>query len=795
LDSAVHALGEIYQAGDLCIDVGRHRVAREGSEIPLPNLSFELLLALAKAHPRMLTTEELLESVWAPAVVNPETVGQRVKLLRQALGDNPRAPRYVVGVRGLGYRMDVPVARAERDRKPHGATEANDATIAQASAVTGAARGLERGSPDSISVSAEPRASTVSSIAAVPDALRARARLAYWVGGAAVALLLGASLAWLLIHRQPTARVAEQIASQSLTMPGGAPAPRGPRKVRLAILPFENLSPEPADAFFTDGLYEEIISTLAEQLPGVEVISRTTMTSERLKSQPVGFVASAFGATHVIEGSVRREGTHVRVTLQLIDAGTDQHVWSKSYDRTLESALTLQSEVAGELASQLSLQLPASTPSKGLPTRDADAYDEYLKAVVALSVGMHAGPPGPELLRDVERMLTQAIGRDPGFALAYAQRARVATYAYQLYGSDPQHIRDDVARAKSLGPREPVVLGAEGLYLVNMEENERALTSLNAAETLGLTDPEWLIPKTLLLLRMGRVDDAVRTQQHMMELDPANPRVILTAGGNLTLLRRPAEVLRVIQLLKAQFPDVYFWNRAWTLFDFTGRTQELRQAFDRSHGGQTLAQIAANPGALSMSFEVLRFEHRYRELDQLLQLMPPGLVPYAPSYLEFYEIHTDNVPAALYRGWSALLLGDEARAAREGQSLLAFVKTQNVSPRVTFFFRRLEAEGHVFAHQPAAAIEAASASLELMPRDKDAMTWIGVALAAARVYAWAGARERAVTLLEQLATVSPGAPPAFITRDPLIAVPLAPDSQYQALAGRLEAQMAALSLN
>jgi Tol biopolymer transport system component/DNA-binding winged helix-turn-helix (wHTH) protein len=90
-------------------------VAREGVEIPLPNLSFELLLALAKAHPRMLTTDELLESVWAPAVVNPETVGQRVKLLRQALGEDPRTPRYVVGVRGLGYRMDVPVTREQRD--------------------------------------------------------------------------------------------------------------------------------------------------------------------------------------------------------------------------------------------------------------------------------------------------------------------------------------------------------------------------------------------------------------------------------------------------------------------------------------------------------------------------------------------------------------------------------------------------------------------------------------------------------------------------------------------------------
>jgi TolB-like protein/DNA-binding winged helix-turn-helix (wHTH) protein len=754
----------VYQAGDLCIDVGRHRVTRDGLDIALPNLSFDLLLALAKAHPRMLTTDELLETVWAPAVVNPETVGQRVKLLRQALGDDPRAPRYVVGVRGLGYRMDVSVTRVERE-----------------------------GSPDSTPVPAEPRAPTPSLIAAVPDAVRPRAQLLYWVGGAAAALVFGAGLTWWLIQRQPASGVPGQFTSQSVTMrSGGARAPSGPAKVRLAILPFENLSPEPANAFFTDGLYEEIVSTLAEQLRGVEVISRTTMTSARLKAQPVGFVASTLGATHVIEGSVRREGQHVRVTLQLIDAGTDQHVWSKSYDRTLESALTLQSEVAGELASQLSVQLPASTPSEGLPTRDPEAYDEYLRAVVALSVGLRAGPPSPERLRDIERMLTRAIGRDPSFALAYAQRAIVGKYAYQLYGSDPRHIRDDVERAKSLGPREPVVLGAEGLYLESMEENERALTVLNAAEALGLTEPMWLIPKINLLLRMGRVDEAVRTQQHMVELDPANPRVIFSAAGNLTIMRRPPEALRVIQLLQAQFPDVCSAYRGLTLFAFTGRTQELRQTFDRQQSGQTLAQIAANPVAVSNSFEVLRYERRYRELDQLLQLIPPGPFNYAPSYLEFYEIHTDDVPAALYRGWSALLLGDEARAEREGQSLLAFVRTRSVSP--AFFSRRLEAEGHVFARQPAAAIDAASASLELMPRDKDAMTWMGVALAAARVYAWAGARERAVSLLEQLATVSPGAPPAFITRDPLIALPLANDPRYQSLKAKLEGQMAATQL-
>jgi TolB-like protein/DNA-binding winged helix-turn-helix (wHTH) protein/Tfp pilus assembly protein PilF len=790
LDSAVHALGEIYQAGDLCIDVGRHRVAREGVEIPLPNLSFELLLALAKAHPRLLTTDELLETVWAPAVVNPETVGQRVKLLRQALGDDPHAPRYVVGVRGLGYRMDVPVTRAERDPQapPRGAPEANGATVVQALAATVSEQRLER--PDSTS---GPQNPTASSSAAVLHALRPRAHPAYWIGSAAVALLLGFGLTWWLIQRQAPSGVTGQIASQSVAVSSGARASRGPRKVRLAILPFENLSPEPANAFFTEGMHEELITTLAERLRGVEVISRTTMTSGRVKAQPVTFVASTLGATHVIEGSVRREGEHVRVTLQLIDAGTDQHVWSKSYDRTLSSALTLQSEVADEVASQLSVQLLTAAPSAGPPTQDAEAYDQYLKAVVALRTTF--GNATAEDFRKIDEMLSRAISRDPRFALAYAQRARTGTLRFIARGEGQlARVSDDLERAKSLAPREPMVIGAEGYYLYALGENERALARLDTAEELGVTDPVWLIPKTRVLLRTGRVEEAVRTQQRMLELDPADPLVIAFVVDGLNLLRRPTDAMRVIHLAETQFPDLYRYMRCRALFDFAGRTQDLRQAMEHWTHDLAPAQVAADLNAMRDWFDLLRYEHRYQTLDQLVQLMPTTL--WAPENFEIYDMSMGNAPEReQIGGWSALLQGDAARAAQAGRGLLAYVKSQKPSPRSAFFLHQLEAQGHVFAGQSAAAIEAARASLELVPRERDAVSWIGVATIAARVYAWAGARDEAVTLLEQLATATPGLPPAYVTRDPLVVVPLAANPQYQALAGRLEAQMTALNLN
>jgi hypothetical protein len=199
------------------------------------------------------------------------------------------------------------------------------------------------------------------------------------------------------------------------------------------------------------------------------------------------------------------------------------------------------------------------------------------------------------------------------------------------------------------------------------------------------------------------------------------------------------------------------------------------------------------------SYELLRFEHRYAELSRLLQLVPATPVPYGEvsNEYELYDVgEIGTVPAGVqYRGWTALLMGDRAAAAREGQGLLRFVRTRTATPRTEFFLRRLEAEGELFSGRAEQAIQSASASLALVPRTSNATAWIGVAMMAARIDAWGGAPTQADNLLKQLAVANPGLPPAIITRDPLFAVPLAHDAQYQSLSRSLEAQMTALNLH
>ena len=197
--------------------------------------------------------------------------------------------------------------------------------------------------------------------------------------------------------------------------------PSSPGHYRIAVVPFENLSSDPANGFFTDGMHEEILSTLTSRTPDLEVISRTTMMLYRATPKPVTQIAKELGVTHVLEGTVRREGDKVRVTLQLIDARSDRQLWTESFDRTLAHAMTLQTEVATQVTSKLAVKL-AANPARPAPPDNPEAYDLWLRANLAWQNVSNASLS--EILR-VEQMYTQAIALDEKYAAAYADRARV----------------------------------------------------------------------------------------------------------------------------------------------------------------------------------------------------------------------------------------------------------------------------------------------------------------------------------------------------------------------------------
>jgi TolB-like protein/DNA-binding winged helix-turn-helix (wHTH) protein len=778
LDSAVHDLGEMYQAGDLCIDVGRHRVAREGVEIPLPNLSFELLLALAKAHPRMLTTDELLESIWAPAVVNPETVGQRVKLLRQALGDDPRAPRYVVGVRGLGYRMDVPVARAEREpRAPAHTAQPSLGGRAGEVPETGSGPGARR-----------PPAGMAETPAARRFFRRSLTSPSFWALAVAALVAVGTISYLTLRVSRLDHRSSPQVARQLATGNSGTLiAPRA--KPRLAILPFENLSPDPADAFFTDGMHEEILATLSSLAPGLEVISRTTMMTYRQTPKPLEAIARELGATHVLEGSVRREGKHVRLTVQLIDARTDNHLWAQRFDRTLVSALRLQADVANQIATQLSVQLAPETARSKLLTSDPQAYDLYLKEqlLAGSSVLVGAGASYDDLRR-IESLLDEALKHDPQFAAAYARRSQYRSlewyFNYDIEGRSLRLAQEDLKAAERLAPTDPVVLFTRGHWLYALGDLNGALKEFEQANLAGLVDPLSVGLTSEVLGFSGRMDEAIERARRAMTLDPKNRFVLSEVVFLLQAARRPEEALRTLNFGMAQFPndDALRASASRIAWSFTGNERALNDAIDAVHGDALDASVDAL--TLERILAPMRLGRRFRDMTALLRGPKTNVIR------AFWG--RGNAPLAEYRGWLDLLLVDRTAAANDGRQVLDFVARRRVTELNRAFLQSLTAEGLMFLGDKTRAVAAARKILQLAQNPMDRFWLTPVS---ARVYAWAGAEDEATALLEQLSVQIPmRLSPAELARDPLYTVPLGGNARYQALKAKLEAQMASTRL-
>jgi len=358
--------------------------------VKLQEQPLQILEALVRRPGELVTRDELIARLWPATVVDFDaSLNTAVRKLRAALGDDAEAPRCLETVPRQGYRF---IGTIEH---PPVAAPAVDVLAAQ------------------------PRAS--------------------WWRAALPVLGLAATAALVIVLTRPAGRAA-----------GSDAGPR-PTVDRLAVLPFENLSPDPANAFFADGMHDEVLSALGSRARKLEVISRTTMMAYRGKPTDVRALARNLGATHVLEGSVRREASTVRVTLQLVDAIADRQIWSQSYQATLIDAMTLQAQLAREVAEQLAIQLPTARTGQLPPPRSPDAYDQWLKGTLAWQDVGGGGATMSQIDR-VEAMFTRAIELDDTYGAAYADRARVrvARFASHADGNEANlaGARADIAQAQ-----------------------------------------------------------------------------------------------------------------------------------------------------------------------------------------------------------------------------------------------------------------------------------------------------------------------------------------------------------
>jgi len=315
-------------------------------------------------------------------------------------------------------------------------------------------------------------------------------------------------------------------------------------KLRVAVLPMKNMSPDPNDEYFADGMTEELIDRLS-QVKSLKVIARTSVMNYKKKEKNVSEIAKELSAGSMVEGSVRKAGNKVRVTVQLINAGTEEHLWSSHYDKNLDDIFAVQSEIAEKVAGELRAQLLDSEKQtlEKKPTENIEAYGNFLR--------------GRELFRmDTEASVRQALGLfeksielDPKFARAYVAVAEchdwLSNSGGEPYDVSLSHVKSSLDRAIGLDPDLPeahAVLSA--MYFAkddmpNMEAEARRALDLNPSL------PETHVMLSELAALNGNLAEMVRQLETAYHLDPIRPRNIWAVGMAYLNAGREQEALEL----------------------------------------------------------------------------------------------------------------------------------------------------------------------------------------------------------------------------------------------------------
>jgi TolB-like protein/class 3 adenylate cyclase/Tfp pilus assembly protein PilF len=328
----------------------------------------------------------------------------------------------------------------------------------------------------------------------------------------------------------------------------------------IAVLPFENLSNEKENAYFADGVQDEILTGLS-RVADLKVISRTSVMQYKTgPKRNLREVATDLGVAHVLEGTVQRAGGRVRVNAQLIDARTDSQLWAERYDRDVADVFAIESELAGKIVAQLQAKISPSEKAaiEQKPTADLVAHDLYIRAKTLIATAVFITPQA-ERLSEAVRLLNQAIERDSAFALAYYQLAHAHDLLY-FVGSDHTPVRLAMADAAiqslvRLRPNsgEAHLATAEHVYWGYLDY-DRARGELSLAQKSLPNEPLVFVLAGYIDRRQGRWAESTKNLERAGELDPQNRGVLYQLANSYLGLRHYADVQRVLDRAIALTP-------------------------------------------------------------------------------------------------------------------------------------------------------------------------------------------------------------------------------------------------
>ena len=522
----------IYQISDLQFDPDRRELSRDGAPIHLTKLNFRVLRALVEAAPGLLKHDELIDQVWGEnRVITPENLTQRIKVLREALGDNANQPKYIEAVRGQGFRL----------------------------------------LPDAEEVAAKPTSSPVT----VPAKNRSR------LFGLSVVAIVIALLTWFISERftaldnAPNKAVARSV--------GKLPRIDLLKGLSVAVLPFINMSKDPNNEYFSDGISEEIINTLVQQTK-LPIIARTS--SFQFKNQQVDGkdIGEKLGATHLLEGSVRKYGQRVRITAQLIDAPSGIHLWSEQYDRSVEDLFEIQTEIATKIVTEIKRQLNAQGENRIQNILDSEAvisrarmngaaYEAFLKGL------QHLNRLLPDDVALALEYFEEATRLAPESVQAWIAliKTELAAMTFHISISTPVSSYTRIERwletALPLSPDNVYLQAVHGFVLAfnqyrwkeGLDKMEQALAQADGdADTLSLLGAAYAM--------LAEDELATELLERSFRLDPLSPFTLYPLGNLYALDGRQEEALA---LPKPKGYDYFNAVNSATVNIFLGRAAEI----------------------------------------------------------------------------------------------------------------------------------------------------------------------------------------------------------------------------
>jgi TolB-like protein/Tfp pilus assembly protein PilF len=514
----------------------------------------------------------------------------------------------------------------------------------------------------------------------------------------------------------------------------------------IAVLPFQNLSADPENAFFTDGVQDEILNDLAK-IADLKVISRTSVMQYKSGGKRnLRQIANELGVAHVVEGSVQRAANRVRVSAQLIDARNDTHVWVEKYDRELADIFAIQSEIAQKIADQLQGKLSPKEKEAiaERPTKDLAAYDLYLRAKELIYERIASASHWRENLFKAVQLLDQAVARDPAFLLAYCQLA----FAHDLiYFQDFDRTETRLALAETsvkaavrLQPDAGETHLAQAIHFYWGYRNyNQAREELDKAQHALHNNAQIFQYLGLIDRRQDRWDEAIRNLERAVDLDPRNQDTLSDLGDTYVRLRRYEEAIAVFDRLAALQPRSFL--RVFPVLirvDADANITPLRA---------TLNTIEAENPTSAAELASISFGTALRERDPAAAARAFANLP-----IEAHIWEADyTVPHAWHEGLLAKLRQDApaahtafmvARAEIEKR-----VRDQPGNARPLGALALIDAE----LGDKEKAIREARTACDMLPRAKDAIHGVLLLSNLARIHALTGEKDLA---LEQLDVVS-----------------------------------------